>query len=734
MSAKIHNFEDHAGENTYKDLIKSSKEIVKDSLSDALTKIFDEADDLLFNTAENSGSSSEQNEYFDIMRLLRIERNSISKNFIQKVQKRLATKKETKSDNFSADELSLVSQDEMEEMVAISSITNRSDNIHAEAISHLQARIEHLTLKSQDAFEKDALLPKNICEDFLSATSNIELNTNSKLILLKVFGKHIDEALQSIYETINYRFIEADILPTIKISAPKQNSQRPSISNVNDNFYSFSSTEYRAPEYSQSENMNPQDIQQTIQNYIKSSIPDNAVTQINNQNFYERSHVVNALSNLQTKFTQTAQPVNFDLIKRALLNNINNGSGGLITRQVNQVDEKTIEVIELLFDEILQDENLTSSVKTLILRLQIPVIKVAMLDQNFFSNPNHPARSFLNILSHIGIGITDDEDELLSGIEVIIDTLLNEYEQDSVSFQKALDSLNRISNKEFDSCQKNEQHTQKSILREHARKIVLAELQILAKNKNISKKNEPLVLKLWPTHMYHQYINFGKDSEQWNESVSTLKLIINSLQLPTNQKELQQLVNKQDDILQLIEDKLVESHQKLQAINLAIYALSETFLELINQADIPDPEENSFASFAMDTFSGSFNDVKDIDIDQSIIAANLEEPLLPEIEIAETTAPDKREQLQLLPKEVKPGLWFELYNGEDQPVRRLKLSVIIMEEAQLIFVNRQGVKELDKNAAEFAKELESEKSKIIADHSVFDQALNNVISVLSKSG
>ena len=733
MSAKIHNFEDHAGENNYKELIESSKEIIKNSLTEALTKIFDDADDLLFNTAENATSSSEQNEYFDIMRLLRIERQPISESFIKNVQQRLTTQKNKTQDDFKADELSLVSQDEMEEMVAISSITNRSDNLHSEAISHLQARIEHLTLKTQHVFDKEALLPKNICEDFITAINNIEFNTNSKLIFLKVFGKHIDEALQSIYETINYRFIEADILPSIKVSAPKQSTHRtPENSNVNENFYSFSPTEYTTPEYSHTTSSNPQDIQQIIQSYIKSSIPDNAVTQINDQNFYERSHVVNALSNLQTKFTQSSQPVNFDLIKRALLNNINSGSGGLITKQVNQVDEKTIEVIELLFEEILQDENLTSAVKTLILRLQIPVIKVAMLDQNFFSNPNHPARSFLNILSHIGIGITDDNDKLLSGIESIIDTLLNDYDSDSVSFQKALDSLNRISNQEFDSCHKNEQHTQKNILREHARKIVLAELQILAKNKTISKKNEPLVLKLWPTHMYHQYINFGKDSEQWNQSVSTLKLIINSLQLPTTQKELQQLVNRQDEILQLIEDKLVESHQKLQAINLAIYTLAETFLELINQADIPDPEENNFANFAMDTFSGSFNDVKDID--QSIIAANTEETLLPELEAEEITVPDKREQLQLLPKEVKPGLWFELYNGDGQPVRRLKLSVIIMEEAQLIFVNRQGVKEMDKNAADFAEELATEKSKIIADHSVFDQALNNVISVLSKSG
>ncbi|MCK5334921.1 MAG: DUF1631 family protein, partial [Gammaproteobacteria bacterium] len=89
--------------------------------------------------------------------------------------------------------------------------------------------------------------------------------------------------------------------------------------------------------------------------------------------------------------------------------------------------------------------------------------------------------------------------------------------------------------------------------------------------------------------------------------------------------------------------------------------------------------------------------------------------------------------LQHLPKEIKPGLWFELFDGNDKPVRRLKLSVIIMEEAQLIFVNRQGVKIMEKNAIDFAEELEKEISKIIADHSIFDQALSNVITALSQS-
>ena len=724
MSAKIHKLEDHAEKDKYKALITTTKNTIKTETHAFMAKIFDDVDDVLFKTAEKAITSTQQNELFDTMRMLRIERSTIISNYIKRINNRITTPQVIENDSFNADELSLVSQDEMEEMVAISSITNRSDTIHAEAISHLQARIDHLILQTKNIFDKNSLLPKNFCEDFLSASSHIELNTNAKLIFLKVFGKHIDEYLQNIYTTINYRFIEADILPQIKLNAPKHERKKY----VNEQYYNLASTDTLPSELQQTGSNNSQDIQQVIQNYIQSNIPNNAVTQINEQNFYDRNHIVGALSKLQTKFSQTAQPINFDLIKQALLTSINSGSGGMITRQVNHVDEKTIEVIEYLFKEILDDDNLTNAVRTLVLRLQIPTVKVAMLDQQFFNNPNHPARVFLNTLSHIGIGITDDDDRLLAGIEVIIDNLLSDYDNDSVSFQQALDSLNQIFNKEQTNCKKKEQLTQQQILREHARKIVLAELQTQANGKNIAKKIEPLVLKLWPTQMYQQYIKFGKDSDQWNESVSTLKLIISSIQKPTSLKELQHIVNRQDDIMQLIQDKLYESKQDIESINLSIYTLSELYLELINSADFEDPEENNFTSFSLETFSGSFNDIQDIDTD--LDAANTHEPLLPQSQ-PQTLVKDKREQLQLLPKEVKPGMWFELFDGDNKPARRLKLSVIIMEEAQLIFVNRQGVKILEKNAEVFAKELEQETSKIIADHSIFDQALTNVITALS---
>jgi hypothetical protein len=116
-----------------------------------------------------------------------------------------------------------------------------------------------------------------------------------------------------------------------------------------------------------------------------------------------------------------------------------------------------------------------------------------------------------------------------------------------------------------------------------------------------------------------------------------------------------------------------------------------------------------------------------------------------EEELIDETAEDTEEELHRIQQQTqiakqkiaqlastnRPGVWYELYNGEDKPVRRLKLSVILTDAAQLIFVDRKGVKVIEKDAEDFARELEENRSRVLADHSTFDHALGNVIKALA---
>jgi hypothetical protein len=75
---------------------------------------------------------------------------------------------------------------------------------------------------------------------------------------------------------------------------------------------------------------------------------------------------------------------------------------------VNSTDKITMDVISLLFDYIFRDPSIPEDMRSLFTRLQVPILKTALLDRSFFSDRNHPARRLLDHLAAAAIGATGD--------------------------------------------------------------------------------------------------------------------------------------------------------------------------------------------------------------------------------------------------------------------------------------------------------------------------------------
>ena len=78
-----------------------------------------------------------------------------------------------------------------------------------------------------------------------------------------------------------------------------------------------------------------------------------------------------------------------------------------------------------------------------------------------------------------------------------------------------------------------------------------------------------------------------------------------------------------------------------------------------------------------------------------------------------------------------PGMWFQLFMGENKTIRRCKLSVILVENANLMFVNHKGELVVEKSFDEFNEEIDNETTKIIMGHSAFENAFKTVINRLN---
>ncbi len=742
MSAEIHKLgtANRPEQARYRQLLDNIRDCLNDRLSTLLSRMFDSADDTLFKLAENAETNEEQSQYFDTMRLLRLERKNVTRHFTQALQA-CTNPQQTQAQDDIEEELSLVDQDEMEEMVAIATMHSKAMNSFGDSINHLEARLEVLAMKWSGCIDKQALAPKNIGEAFKQSLLDVELNTKSKLIVYKLFDQEVILQLEAVYQAINKILIDADILPQIKLEAgtPRQAPTRQTQTTIeNTGYQSQPGTQASVAATGQPEHavttgqaLPHAEINRVINQFLHGEttasgpgIPASfsaATAPRGNakEHYYDRRDILFALSNLQTNLIEQNEFTEFvdaETIKRALMIDMGSRHGGTLTKRVNQIDEKTIDFIEMLFEVIAEDNSISDIMTNLLLRLQIPVIKVAMLDQEFFASNQHPARHLLNLIAEIGTGINDRNDETYAALEHIVDELLKKFDADVISFQLAVDQLNELIIRHQKTTEDNEKQTQKQVLQEHARQVVLTELQYRIGSKSLPKAVHSLVLKHWATLMFHRYIRSGKDSAEWNNAVELLNRLLTSLQPIENQSQWQYLQQNSDNLAQAVQHALYETRQDREKVDQALRTLTDTFRAMLDNSEYGTEDYEDEVLFA-DT--GAFDALPEVEAEEI-------EPTPLQQQISEA-----REKISRLPSDVRPGVWFEIFDGEDRPMRRLKLSVIIMEEARLVFVDRTGVKVLEKDASVFVDELENDRSRPIADHSVFDHALSQVIHCLS---
>lgn len=105
-------------------------------------------------------------------------------------------------------------------------------------------------------------------------------------------------------------------------------------------------------------------------------------------------------------------------------------------------DERvTIEVVAMLFEFILEDEQIPDLLRTQIGRLQIPMLKAALLDETLMHNENHPARQLLNRMASAAVATDPSSKEgrqLGTEIERIVNKILCEFDTDVSIFASNL--------------------------------------------------------------------------------------------------------------------------------------------------------------------------------------------------------------------------------------------------------------------------------------------------------
>lgn len=353
--------------------------------------------------------------------------------------------------------LQLVDDEDLSEHIVIREFAAQISETCDEELYTLNRRVAALLGHDEQIDSANPLSPMIVCDALSDACATMGSDAQSRLLLLRRIERHLHEGLLKVYQQINAYLIERGILPDLKRtyrrSTSATESTSPSGAAGTLSSGTVTSVATTAPAVSN------EGILEALQRIaqLRTGLGPTAIAPPLGAGLAGIPQ--NSAPGLQTPGPAVDQAAMHQLLLSSL-NDLQHApaveSGNVIINQVRMVRESdsakqvggleavTIDIVAMLFDFIFDDTHVPVAIKALLSRLQIPVLKVAMLNPGFFADRQHPTRRFLGSVSGVAIrwgNSVDEADPFYRKLAELVDRIQGEFENDVEIFGTALSEL-----------------------------------------------------------------------------------------------------------------------------------------------------------------------------------------------------------------------------------------------------------------------------------------------------
>ncbi|MBX9406072.1 DUF1631 domain-containing protein [Pseudomonas baetica] len=679
-------------------------------LRQGLQELFDNADDTLFEMADRARNDVEQNIFFEAMRDLRLKRKNIERGFLEQFFEAFVGLTQYDSTHSTLPH-SLIYEDlaprtdDMERNVAVETMVGRVLKRDGFALDQLSTRFNALLGNTLDD-QTNPLGPALLCEYFLQAGRNLGVEIKVKLILLKLFERYVLAGTEQLYAEANQLLSATGVLPDLKPAPARRASDRAAAT--------VDSEESQDPPPADDSVQEVFAALQALLLHVRGSVAPTLEPSACAQPISTRD-LLRLLSHLQQYVPALAAQDDFDLRNQLeqLLTRVSVKSGK--SRVVGGADEDVINLIAMVFDCILDDRNLPDFLKALIARLQIPMLKVAVLDKSFFSRSSHPARRLLNEIADAAMGWGncdgDARDSLYQRIEQVVQRLLTDFVDDPAIFSELLADFLAFTGDERRRSELLEQRLRDA--EEGRAKTDLARRRVeQALNQALLGKVLPpsvvtFVHNAWSKVLLLTCLKHGDQSAEWQADVQTMTQLIWSVQRHEDEQSSLRLLALVPGLLKSLRDGLNGSA-------FDPFATSEFFSEL-EALHVRVLERSAEADEATAM----------IKVSQQIVLQTADEDGMALVRLPCDDA-GLRQVAQL-----RLGSWVAFEEDEEHTLR-CKLAAIIEATGKYVFVDRTGMKVLERSRIGLALEFRRGAVRALDDTLLFDRALESVLGNLRR--
>ncbi len=808
------------------EIIKSLRTSALKRVGAMISGMFDGVDDALFDMAEKAENNSIQTRFFDGMREVRKKRPAMERaaqdglskcfaEFVQPNRRMLDTQKQQDVG------LSLIDEAELEESLASSSMAGKAENKSSRVLFTMNQRLSVLVNGAKVSDDDNPVGPKNIIKAFQGTLKELEGEMQTiKLIILKLFDKHVVGSLDTLYEELNQQLVEGGVLPQLRHGGLQQqrrpggNSNMPNAGGPDSlsadqavaggNFAGTPAPSQQGMPGGMPQGMtSPQQgfsgmgagdyagqspesaLQAEVFNSLRTLLAARHAGYGGQQNFanannntgtnsyaafqptapmqpqgptLSASDLINALSILQN---QAGAPQNFQQnqgfgfgvanaqavaqVKGELIQQAEKIGGS--DHKVTAADEDTIDLVGMLFEFILQDKNLPAEIQAQLARLQIPYLKVAILDKHLFAKKEHPARRLLDELAQAGVGWSEESDKdhrLFQRIRQIVESLLKDFDEDTGIFEREYLSFVEFFaglKKRADVAEQRTTETARGREKLHtARKLAAKEILLRMEGKPVPEVIRHVLTRPWANVLVLTSLRQGENSHQWQASLRVADELIWSAQRKDTDDERQRLRALVPELEKALRQGLSLVAYQEADVNHLIAELAKLYAVLL-EVPVPRDSVHDDSAAGMPTFDDDESTMLIVEEKAKFTppaSANDDTNFVDEIVLGAKGEEDDEEGEVFddayveTARAIKVGTWVE-FRDKVGHIERAKLSWISPISAKYLFVNRKGLKVGDKTVWGLAAELRAGSAEILEDVPLFDRALDAIVERLKSS-
>jgi hypothetical protein len=723
----------------------------------------------ILEVAEQAKSNKEQIALYEMQNLLVAVQQAAEQEFCQHLANGFVKFKNkslntlTGEERFSGDILSLVEHSDLEETIAITSISHRADNQFAESLWAFHQRLALLNDGEKIDERSNPVSPVQFCEALRKLLSNLEIDVRTKLVGYKLFDQDVIGALNDLYAELNNYLARQNLLPNLRFVPANNSTDHPgnpiaqkntaeSVAAPIDELPVEDEAEQhqrRASDRLLSGALDPEDIQyqnsllsaiRLLQAHVTQQLPaiqaSNLVPAATSAvqvpqggasalQIYTQPQLVRVLEDMQTQalnFTRQALanheegPVAIQLqsaidVSRKMMESIakENENGA-----VEAGDMQTIDLVGMLFEYMLSDDHLPDSVKALLSYLHTPFLKIAFLDKDFFEQPEHPARVLLNSLAEAGVRWVSndgsDQYDIFSKIKTTVFRLLKEFKNDVRIFAELLIEFNAYTHniaRRQDLMERRalEKAQGEEKLRE-AKIQVNREVRSRTDNRDMPSAILLLLLQPWSDYLSFILLRYGDKSDSWKRALQVVDDLLWTLEPKTRQADKIKQMDMQTDLSTALErgfETIGFEQSKGRKLLDAVSSLQRMALLSRKAEPAPAPMRSKLESLAAEKAGSTAEESKVITAEEARIVDSL--------------------------KMVEFGTWFEFEGG-----KRLKVAWYNKKTEHYMLVDQQGRKVSLTAGLQLARDMLAGRAKIIAGSTkpFFERALENIYHTLNE--